>query len=150
MPNSLVAKLIHQLLTDIGKFHPQALIYPLTVASKSSAQLRSESATKILQSMRVDSSDLVSQAVVVSEELIRIAILWHELWHEGLEEASRLYFGDTNVEAMFDTLEPLHSMIECKAVTFNEITFFQNYGFDLSRAKEYCKLVFYAFSIVFI
>ena len=29
----------------------------------------------------------------VSEELIRVAILWHELWHEGLEEASRLYFG---------------------------------------------------------
>ena len=30
---------------------------------------------------------------MVSEELIRVAILWHELWHEGLEEASRLFFG---------------------------------------------------------
>lgn len=34
----------------------------------------------------------------VSEELIRVAILWHELWHEGLEEASRLYFGERNVQ----------------------------------------------------
>jgi FKBP12-rapamycin binding domain len=25
----------------------------------------------------------------VSRELIRVAILWHEQWHEGLEEASR-------------------------------------------------------------
>ena len=26
---------------------------------------------------------------MVSDELIRVAILWHEQWHEGLEEASR-------------------------------------------------------------
>lgn len=32
---------------------------------------------------------LVSQAKIASEELIRVAILWHEMWHEGLEEASR-------------------------------------------------------------
>ena len=36
---------------------------------------------------------LVDQAALVSSELIRVAILWHEMWHEGLEEASRLYFG---------------------------------------------------------
>jgi serine/threonine-protein kinase mTOR len=29
------------------------------------------------------------QALLVSRELIRVAILWHEQWHEGLEEASR-------------------------------------------------------------
>lgn len=32
---------------------------------------------------------LVEQAKLVSNELIRVAILWHEMWHEGLEEASR-------------------------------------------------------------
>ena len=36
--------------------------------------------------------------MLVSEELIRVAILWHELWHEGLEEASRLYFGERNIK----------------------------------------------------
>ena len=34
------------------------------------------------------------------------------MWHEGLEEASRLYFGDQNVEGMFATLEPLHQMLD--------------------------------------
>lgn len=33
---------------------------------------------------------VVQEALMVSEELIRVAILWHEQWHEGLEEASRL------------------------------------------------------------
>lgn len=35
---------------------------------------------------------LVEEARLVSEELIRCAILWHELWHEALDDASRLYF----------------------------------------------------------
>ena len=30
---------------------------------------------------------------MVSEELIRVAILWHEQWHEGLEDASRYVNG---------------------------------------------------------
>ena len=32
---------------------------------------------------------LVDQALLVSQELIRVAVLWHEHWHERLEEASR-------------------------------------------------------------
>ena len=61
----------------------------------------------------------------VSEELIRVAILWHELWHEGLEEASRLYFSDRNVRGMFQTLEPLHAMIERGPQTLKETSFIQ-------------------------
>jgi len=34
------------------------------------------------------------------------------MWHEGLEEASRLYFGNHNIEGMFATLQPLHQMLE--------------------------------------
>ena len=61
----------------------------------------------------------------MSEELIRVAILWHELWHEGLEEASRLYFGERNVKGMFATLEPLHAMMERGPQTLKETSFSQ-------------------------
>lgn len=50
--------------------------------------------------------------MIVSGELIRVAILWHELWHEGLEEASRLYFTEKNADGMIAVLEPLHEMLE--------------------------------------
>jgi FKBP12-rapamycin complex-associated protein len=53
---------------------------------------------------------------VVSRELIRVAILWQELWHEGLEEASRLFFSEKNPAGMIAALEPLHDMLE--AVSF--------------------------------
>lgn len=137
---SLVGQLIHQLLIDIGKSHPQALVYPLTVASKSASIARKKAAHKILSSMSDHSPTLVEQAVMCSEELIRVAILWHELWHEGLEEASRLYFGERNIKGMFDTLEPLHAMLERGPQTLKETSFYQAYGRDLTEALEWCQI----------
>lgn len=143
---------------------PQALIYPLTVASKSTTTARHNAANKILKNMCEHSNTLVQQAMMVSparagaagrttcsfslsvslsvsqlilaasrlpplvqvsEELIRVAILWHEMWHEGLEEASRLYFGERNVKGMFEVLEPLHAMMERGPQTLKETSFNQ-------------------------
>lgn len=161
----------------------QALIYPLTVASKSTTTARHNAANKILKNMCEHSNTLVQQAMMVSrspraaptspgrgregcvppddaacsrlpesvppvsarhsefslslvllsspagiqvsEELIRVAILWHEMWHEGLEEASRLYFGERNVKGMFEVLEPLHAMMERGPQTLKETSFNQ-------------------------
>ncbi|CAH1772250.1 unnamed protein product [Owenia fusiformis] len=138
-PRQLVGRLIQQLLIDIGKTHPQALIYPLTVASKSNSPARHAAANKVLKNMCEHSNTLVQQAMLVSEELIRVAILWHELWHEGLEEASRLYFGERNVKGMFATLEPLHQMMERGCQTLKETSFNQAYGRDLMEAQEWCR-----------
>lgn len=138
-PRVNVNSLLQELLTDIGKYHPQALIYPLTVASKSTVAIRRATATKMMNSMKEHSSSLVAQALLVSEELIRVAILWHELWHEGLEEASRLYFGEKNVNGMFAILEPLHAMVARGAQSLKEMSFQQAYGRDLQQAHDWCK-----------
>lgn len=137
-PRHLIGRLIHQLLIDIGKQHPQALIYPLTVAAKSSVTGRSAAANKILTSMRENNATLVNQAILVSDELIRVAILWHELWYEALEEASRLYFGEKNAQGMFDTLNPLHEQMKRGPQTLKEKAFEQAYGRDLEDAHDFC------------
>lgn len=134
-----LGRLIHSLLIDIGKSHPQALVYPLSVASKSSFVARRNAANQILKSMRTHSANLVEQAMMASEELIRVAILWHEQWHEGLEEASRLYFGEENIKGMLDTLEPLHAMLERGPETLKETSFNQAYGRELMEAQDWCK-----------
>ncbi|GAV00928.1 TOR [Ramazzottius varieornatus] len=138
-PRQLVSKLICQLLTDIGRIHPQALIYPLTVAAKATVEARKNAANRILKNMREHSGNLVNQAGMVSEELIRVAILWHEMWHEALEEASRQYFGEHNVKGMLATLEPLHVALESGPQTAKETSFHQTYGRDLAEAHEWCK-----------
>lgn len=84
---------------------------------------------------------------MVSEELVRCAILWHEQWHDALDEASRQYFQvrvasenvvstvhtsflmssvqEKNTAAMMETLEPVHKMIEKGPTTLKEQSFNQ-------------------------
>lgn len=138
-PNKLVRDAIHNLLIEVGRAHPQALVYPLTVSMKSDVSNRARSSQRIMEAMRQHSPALVEQAALVSHELIRIAVLWHEQWHEGLEEASRLYFGDHNIQGMLQTLEPLHEMLRKGPETLREISFIQSFGRDLSEARDWCE-----------
>eukprot|EP00736_Rhodelphis_marinus_P007859 Rmarinus@m.12108 len=133
-----VRRLIHDLLCRVGRAHPQALIYSLTVASKSQSSQRRGAAQAVLENMKNHVPKLVDQALLVSHELIRVAILWHEMWHVGLEEASRYWYGEHNAEAMLATLMPLHEKMAKGADTLRETSFQQAYGHDLEQAKQYC------------
>ncbi|XP_061978017.1 serine/threonine-protein kinase TOR isoform X2 [Populus nigra] len=137
-----VRELIQSLLVRIGQSHPQALMYPLLVACKSISNLRKAAAEEVVNKVRKHSGVLVDQAQLVSTELIRVAILWHEMWHEGLEEASRLYFGEHNIEGMLKVLEPLHKMLEEGAVkeniTIKERAFIEAYQHELLEAWDCC------------
>ncbi|KAG5625291.1 hypothetical protein H5410_010509 [Solanum commersonii] len=140
--NHAVRELIQSLLVRIGQSHPQALMYPLLVACKSISNLRRAAAQEVVDKVRQHSGVLVDQAQLVSKELIRVAILWHEMWHEALEEASRLYFGEHNIEGMLKVLEPLHEMLEEGAMrnntTIKEKAFIQAYRIELLEAYECC------------
>ena len=60
-PSINIRRNINSLLTDVGKHHPQALIYPLTVASKSSSAARKSAALTIMDAMREHSATIVEQ-----------------------------------------------------------------------------------------
>eukprot|EP01117_Protostelium_nocturnum_P014316 TRINITY_DN5444_c0_g1_i3.p1 TRINITY_DN5444_c0_g1~~TRINITY_DN5444_c0_g1_i3.p1 ORF type:complete len:2209 (+),score=787.54 TRINITY_DN5444_c0_g1_i3:161-6787(+) len=134
-----VRRLINDLLTQIGKVHPQALVYPLQVASKSNSSARVSGALAVIEKIKKHSATLVEQAQLVSNELVRTSILWHEMWHEGIEEASRTCFAEKNTDAMLATLKPLHEMLERGPETLREISFQQAYGRDLQDAYERVK-----------
>ncbi|CAB10805.1 TORC2 serine/threonine protein kinase Tor1 [Schizosaccharomyces pombe] len=135
--SSSVRASVHQLLSDIGRVHPQALVYSLTVSSKSTNPQQKHSAKSIMDSMLSHSDTLVRQALLVSQELIRVAILWHELWYEGLEEASQAYFSDHDISLMIDIVKPLHETLEKGPSTLSEISFAQTFGYDLRKARSY-------------
>jgi phosphatidylinositol kinase/protein kinase (PI-3 family) len=139
-PNLQIRKLLHDLMKRIVIKHPQALIYPLSVALNSPLKARQQEAEEILGTMRAHRLMLVDQSLLVSRELIRIAILWHEMWHEGLEEASRLYFGENDVPGMMRTLMPLHEMMQKGPETHREESFEQHFGRELGDAYTWlCK-----------
>lgn len=108
IPNPQTKRLLHQILVDIAKSFPHAIVYPLVVASKSPSVARRTAAISILEKVKSCSPQVVEQTMSVSRELIRIAISWEERWNDGLEEASRLYFGDRNIPAMLALLDGLY------------------------------------------
>ena len=139
-----VRSVLHPLLTRLGEKHPQALMYPLAVLVKSPVAERKFAAESLMTSLKSHSSELVEEALLVSSELIRVAILWLETWHEGLEDASRLWFGEQNVSGMLDLLLPLHEKLERGAETKRETDFLQSFGEELAQAhahvKEYIRI----------
>ena len=106
---------------------------------------RKVAAESLMNSLKAQSNALVEEALMVSSELIRVAILWLELWHEGLEDASRLYYGEGNVSGMLDVLIPLHTQLEKGASTRKEHDFLKSFGRDLLDAhnhiKDYVRLI---------
>jgi FKBP12-rapamycin complex-associated protein len=140
-----IRTILHNLLIRLGEKHPQALMYPLSVLINSPVTERRESAESLMNSLKKHSYSLVGDALMVSSELIRVAIIWLEQWHEGLEDASRLYYGDGNVSGMLDVLMPLHEALEHGPSTHREQDFYAQFGRDLSQAhknvKEYVRLI---------
>jgi len=137
-PAATVRQSIFQLLCKIGLKHAQALVYPLAVVSKSSSRVRQKCALKLLNVIQTHEAQLVDQALMVSRELIRVSILWSEMWHEALEEASRLWFGPSrNFEAMMSILSPLRRMMERGASTLQEISFMHSFGRDFQESFEW-------------
>ncbi|KAF2294310.1 hypothetical protein GH714_009143 [Hevea brasiliensis] len=134
--NHAVRELIQSLLVRIGQSHPQALMYPLLVACKSISNLRRAAAQEVVDKVRQHSGTTCVKGTN------QVAILWHEMWHEGLEEASRLYFGEHNIEGMLKVLEPLHEMLEEGAMrentTVKERAFIEAYRHELLEAWECC------------
>ena len=63
--------IIGQVLNDVGREHPQALIYPLSVAERSSDGNRGDYAAKLLDLMREHTPQVVQEGVMFSNELIR-------------------------------------------------------------------------------
>lgn len=134
-PDKSTRALLHDLIIRLGQRHSQALVYPLSVALKSPIGDRQEAATTLMTSLRQHDANLIDQALLVSQELIRVAISWEESWHWALEDASRQCFGEGNILGMIETLLPLHEMIE-KPVTVREALFVENYKYELKDAHD--------------
>jgi|TARA_B110001450_G_C17485417_1_gene426009 FKBP12-rapamycin complex-associated protein len=122
------------LLERLSQKYPQALIYSLSVSKKSQTKERRESAEAMLNKLKLTQSTLIEQANMVSEELIRAAILLSETWTEAIEDASRVYFGKYDGETMINNLKDLHKQMEKPPETMNEINFYQGFASDLEEA----------------
>ncbi|KAJ3072072.1 phosphatidylinositol kinase- protein kinase tor1 [Podochytrium sp. JEL0797] len=117
----------------------QVIPQSLTVASQSHSLNRRTAAIGILDRMKPHSNALVEQVLLVSQELLRVAVLWHETWYNGIEDASKCYYGENDVVGMLAILDPLHQMLERGPETELETSFNIAYSVELKDAWEWCK-----------
>ena len=61
------------------------------MACKSKNQVKKVAVLKILDDMKTNRPVLVNEALIISEELNRTAILLKEAWKEGIQEAWNTY-----------------------------------------------------------
>ena len=76
-----------------------------------------------MSKLNKSSKTLVEQALTISQELIRTAILLKEIWSEGIEEAWKHYSTDKNFEATLRVLNNLHDKMREPPESLNEINF---------------------------
>ena len=120
----VIRKSLIDLLEKISQKFPQALIYSLSVLQKSMTIERRKAADQLIEKLKTKQPVLIEQATMISDELIRCAIVLAEIWNEAIEEASRIYFGQNDAKLMINYLAPYHKMMENYPETMNEIAFF--------------------------
>lgn len=124
-------KILSDLLVAVGTAYPQALLYPLTVAEKSPDLVRRVMAAQVLSGIRPSNLQVVEEVSLISNEMVRIAILRAERWHEAIHEAAQK---QDNAVAILQILRPLYAELGV-ATTPNERHFEATFGSPLQRAR---------------
>ncbi len=131
-PSPRVRALLLQLLNRIGSDHPQALIYPITVAvSRPGPQYLAQ---EVLVHLKSGNCKLVNEAALISQELSKVALSLEEKWQQGLESASRAYMTKGDINTMMKKLKALHALPSSSEV---DAPFRSLFGRDLNEAEEW-------------
>eukprot|EP00796_Vickermania_ingenoplastis_P004404 gene4404-3204_t len=128
--SKLSRTILAHLLIRVGTAYPQALIYPLTVAEKSPDIIRRAMAKRVLNGIRGTNENLVTQASLISNELVRIAILSAERWHAAIQSAATT---PDDRAALLKSLDPIYREME-NMETPNELDFKTKFGPSIDRA----------------
>lgn len=87
--------------------------------------------------MKTNRPVLVNEALIISEELNRTAILLKEAWKEGIQEAWNTYVQDKNKFHVDRILRGLHDNMRIKPESLSEISFHQTYGQEINEAESW-------------
>lgn len=124
--------ILAHLLIRVGTAYPHALIYPLTVAEKSPDIIRQAMAKRVLRGIEGSNELLVKEASLVSNELVRIAILSCERWHAAIQAAA---LTPNDVSAIRRCVDGICKDLS-NAETPDEVSFRSKYGPALQKTMK--------------
>eukprot|EP01129_Flabellula_baltica_P009387 TRINITY_DN3829_c0_g1_i1.p1 TRINITY_DN3829_c0_g1~~TRINITY_DN3829_c0_g1_i1.p1 ORF type:complete len:2225 (-),score=435.29 TRINITY_DN3829_c0_g1_i1:13-6618(-) len=135
--------LLIQLLTEVGRVHPQSLVYTLAVATQSQSKTRANIIRSIKHQLSSHSKELVDQSQMVATELVRTAIFWSEKWHTSIStfmapcrfDASKCSY----ISKLATEFKPLHDMMREGAQTARDSLFLKHFGKLLVQAEDFTR-----------
>ncbi|KAJ2366834.1 phosphatidylinositol kinase- protein kinase tor1, partial [Coemansia sp. RSA 2610] len=128
-------RLIRQLLVEVGKAHPHAILFSLYVAARSDHTERSQAAKDVLAKLHDVFPELVEETEVVSRELIRITVLFPEMWTKAITDLYQAYETGVSASEVVRIIRSHHKRMHSPE-TLHEYRFVQAFGKDLAAAYE--------------
>lgn len=138
---------VQDLLRNIGKIHPQALLYTLNVSS-GVAVVGGDTSQEVLQRRKAaqrvltrigelhhNGQQLVQEAALVCRELVRCAVLWAEMWFDELDRAWYCWTKESNIGTVWSMIEPLMQLLANPESTM-EHHFYQDFGVHIESAAS--------------
>nr|CCC47348.1 putative phosphatidylinositol 3-kinase tor, fragment [Trypanosoma vivax Y486] len=130
-------QLVADILTAVAFNYPHSLIYPLNLCTMSDSERRKKYASAILEKLQGKFPLVVSQGLIVVDELLRISDLLHEQWYDKLESSATAFFDRQDYKGMVSLLMPLHEKIRRPPDTIVEAEFTCKYGRSLNEAQDW-------------
>lgn len=139
-PQHKIRLLVHQLLVLIGTEHPQALIYPLVVASKSTILNRRVESLSIVDQIRRTNEAMILESLNINKELQRVAILWPEIAYDLITQASTAFCEEPrDLVKFFNYACQLQLLASRTPETQSESVFIQMFSSQLQAAWDSCR-----------
>lgn len=86
---------------------------------------------KILENIKQQNPTLVNEAILIAEEVNRVAVLLYESWYLSIEEAWRLYSEERKIEKVLALLQIQHDLMRNVPESLSETQFHQQFGSEL-------------------
>ena len=131
-------KIVQDLLILIAKHCPQRVLLCLSVPLRcpvinAASRARKNAAAAVYALIRDKHPRLASEVELLTSELVRVAVSWHEKWCEGLMEANRQWMQGKG-DASINILGPLHDELKSPASGL-DAEFLKAHQGDLATAK---------------
>ncbi|OHT08547.1 PIKK family atypical protein kinase [Tritrichomonas foetus] len=135
--NQALRNVIINILINIGESYPHAVLYSLLAPYKSPIVAKHHVASQIIERLRVKHSKLVTQVLLFSEGMMRIASTYWEQWLSAIGNARVAFRNNDDASKFIELLTPLYKMISEPPKTLFEISFMSQYGKLLHDIKPY-------------
>jgi FKBP12-rapamycin complex-associated protein len=93
-PSARLQPIIEQHMQRLARAHPHTLLASLTAVTQYPSQPRAVVAKRLVNVMRLYDDTLVSEAMLLSDELMRTAITWEEKCCHCVEASAKYIFGE--------------------------------------------------------